>query len=906
MSTPYTVATSRVPAAEPSAVRAQLESGTDEERISGMEQVLFAAVGGTATPQLLVDVIRFVLPSKNKDVKKLLQQFWEAVPKLDEHGKLRQEMILVVNALRNDLQHPNEFIRGTTLRFLTKVREPELLEPLVPTVRECLAHRNAYVRKNAYFCVLAIYEHKATQFLIPDAADLVAQALTDESDGTCLRNGFVALVRIKPDAARAVFRERYSAAKDVLLRVQFLQFAAEDARRRPEQLAFYVDYLLAYTAPHADPLLMLEAANALTRVAADPTVLARAGAAFVRVASKVADAPVKIAALTRVQALVAASSSADAFADLVMDTLAVLQTQDQRVREAALGLALSLVCARTVEPVLKLLRKELEVSFKQVYDGVDAYRGALVAAIRDVATQFRESAADVAELLLEFLAELDVDASLSVLAYVKEVAESAPATRAGIVRALAQQLPAIRGARAYLSALWLLGEYTDAALVPEAWAALRESLGRIPLDAPDEEEHAAVQQSTKPKVLADGTYATESPLEAAAQAERGAARDDTHQLRRLLTQGDGFLASALAATLTKLVLRRVDAAHDAEANRLQAEALLIMASTLRAAEDIDADSVERVYGCIELLVAGSPEARLAFLEAPHAAFAELVAHNSAVAAGKSALSAETNSTRAEAPVRFRLLAPLSRGVPEFAVDEPVVARAQSQLKQVTQLTGYSDPVYAEALLTVSQFDIVLSVMLFNQTETTLEDLGVEFYTTGELKVVETPAKANVAPYSFHTVRTTIRVSSADSASIFGNIAYHTKQRESLVVLHDIRLNILDYIKPSECSDVRFREMWNAFEWENKVSVRSKAPVALAEYLELFKRETHMACLTPGAAADGAKFLSANMYARSCFGEDALANLSIEQAADGHVAGHVRIRTAQRGPAVSLGDRILQL
>jgi hypothetical protein len=37
-----------------------------------------------------------------------------------------------------DLQHPNEYIRGSTLRFLCKLREAELLEPLLPSARACL------------------------------------------------------------------------------------------------------------------------------------------------------------------------------------------------------------------------------------------------------------------------------------------------------------------------------------------------------------------------------------------------------------------------------------------------------------------------------------------------------------------------------------------------------------------------------------------------------------------------------------------------------------------------------------------------------------------------------------------------------------------------------------------------
>jgi coatomer subunit beta len=59
---------------------------------------------------------------------------------------------------QQDLQHPNEFIRGSTLRFLCKLREPELLEPLVPAILSCLEHRHAYVRRNAVLAVAAIYK----------------------------------------------------------------------------------------------------------------------------------------------------------------------------------------------------------------------------------------------------------------------------------------------------------------------------------------------------------------------------------------------------------------------------------------------------------------------------------------------------------------------------------------------------------------------------------------------------------------------------------------------------------------------------------------------------------------------------------------------------------------------------
>ena len=69
----------------------------------------------------------------------------------------------------------------------------------------------------------------------------------------------------------------------------------------------------------------------------------------------------------------------------------------------------------------------------------------------------------------------------------------------------------------------------------------------------------------------------------------------------------------------------------------------------------------------------------------------------------------------------------------------------------------------------------------------------------------------------------------------------------------------------------------------------------------------MACLTPEAALMGeCGFLSANLYARSLFGEDALANLSIEKGVDGVLQGHVRIRSKTQGIALSLGQSLSSL
>ena len=49
---------------------------------------------------------------------------------------------------------------------------------------------------------------------------------------------------------------------------------------------------------------------------------------------------------------------------------------------------------------------------------------------------------------------------------------------------------------------------------------------------------------------------------------------------------------------------------------------------------------------------------------------------------------------------------------------------------MVQLTGFSDPVYAEAYVNVNQYDIVLDVLIVNQTPDTLQGLTLELATLG--------------------------------------------------------------------------------------------------------------------------------------------------------------------------------
>ena len=64
------------------------------------------------------------------------------------------------------------------------------------------------------------------------------------------------------------------------------------------------------------------------------------------------------------------------------------------------------------------------------------------------------------------------------------------------------------------------------------------------------------------------------------------------------------------------------------------------------------------------------------------------------------------------------------------IDDGSKADYQSKLKKVIQLSGFSDPIYVEAYVNINQYDIVLDVLVVNQTGDTLQGLSLELATLG--------------------------------------------------------------------------------------------------------------------------------------------------------------------------------
>merc|ERR1719508_520785 len=122
--------------------------------------------------------------------------------------------------------------------------------------------------------------------------------------------------------------------------------------------------------------------------------------------------------------------------------------------------------------------------------------------------------------------------------------------------------------------------------------------------------------------------------------------------------------------------------------------------------------------------------------------------------------------------------------------------ATSKLNKVTQLTGFSDPVYAEAYVNVNQYDIVLDVLIVNQTKDTLQNCTLELATLGDLKLVEKPQPIVLGPNDFANIKANVKVASTENGIIFGNIVYDMAGATSdrnVVVLGGRNLHVGFYV-----------------------------------------------------------------------------------------------------------------
>ena len=221
-------------------------------------------------------------------------------------------------------------------------------------------------------------------------------------------------------------------------------------------------------------------------------------------------------------------------------------------------------------------------------------------------------------------------------------------------------------------------------------------------------------------------------------------------------------------------------------NSFRAEAMLTMSSIIRVGQShfvktrIDEDSTDRIMTCFRALAEYKQlkDIEDVFLVDTKTAYTTMLAAEDKTKRDRALEESHKSAIQVDDVISIRQLAKKGADAKTIEESELDLSKAlkgvqtdvdelSSKLSRIVQLTGFSDPVYAEAFVKVNKFDIILDVLLVNQTTETLQNLSLEFATLGDLKLVERPTTQNVAAHSFLSLQATVKVSSADTGVILG-------------------------------------------------------------------------------------------------------------------------------------------
>ena len=177
----------------------KMQSKDIDEKKLAVQTCLYSMIVDAVYPDnLMIQAIKYVNTCDDVEIKKVLLLFWEVIEKhkKDDTDEVRSEFLLVYNSIRKDLTSPNEYVRGRTLRLISKLPYYTLFESVKNVVFENLSHKHPYVKKNAIACILNLVKNFGVDILPEDINSQLKEIIEKDSDVSCRRNAYLVLSEV--------------------------------------------------------------------------------------------------------------------------------------------------------------------------------------------------------------------------------------------------------------------------------------------------------------------------------------------------------------------------------------------------------------------------------------------------------------------------------------------------------------------------------------------------------------------------------------------------------------------------------------------------------------------------------------------------------------------------------------
>lgn len=850
-------------------IEAALSNMSDQDvQIQALKQLIQYQVSGETPPEsVLMKTIQYTATSSNHTIKKLLFLYYEVVNTRDRKGNLKNEFWLICDALRNDLIHPNQYLRSAALRLVSKFQEPELIGPLVSTISGSLTHHSAYVRRHAVVAIGRINQRWPN--LAPDAPQDIAELLRVENDGACRRVAFLVLCDISRDLAAEFLDEVVD--KSLLNLSQSMQLTATALIKSLCSDKRKASYLPALLELLGSPSPGVQLSSALTLLDLTSSMTAsRAGlTTLVNIMLSVPNSSLKLSIADQIERLIPTHTLvAQSFAVELLSSL-----KAKPIRAKILSIVQKLITSDNAVNISSALisnlqsANELRSNENEKNDAI-SFITLILSTLKIIVASQPLSIKTIYDGVSSFVADSDHQISFVAIEIVRDIAHTAPELRSVITTHLENLLQSIRTSRVIRMALYLISLYTN-----------NDDSVNIICDAFAEDELQTGGTDTTTVVLKDGTYVQRTDVKAV---------DDTPSLSSILNK-EPFLTASLSISLARICCRLPNSNRNRAIEFIKSAIVKTKVNT----------ELNRIgFALMALDHPENDQIRDILLKTSEETFDEFVSKQMSAISVKPALSSVQTSSRVDQLINFSSLLGKKFNPPTRSIN-----RVEKKRGTLLQMSGTSDIIFCECRLIANKFDIALDFRLLNQTSVPLTNIKLELNCVGKLELIDRAAPIKLQPDQSENLHLTVKVTSAEAGKVFGSISYEVESQtgveQRFLPLAVITVSSADYMEPAKISLTDFRKKWEEFEWEKKTTIHNN----YGSFTDFINKICDVTKLLAISEIDpDLPFLTTNLYTKSFFGEEVLANVNVEMQ-NGIISGFFRLRTNTLSMAKSFSQLI---
>jgi len=892
---------------------------------------------------IMINAIHHLTIVDDIRIKKLLFLFWEIVEKTNKDGKIKEEFILVCNTLRKDLDSPNEYIRGRTLRLLTKLPMPEILENLKSAVFENLNHNHPYVKSNALMCTMSFINNFGSDCVPDSMPDQLKDIILKDNDTATRRNAYLVLSKIAPMESLELTQEIMENNEISELGDLFALCIAENLKKLcksfPNKTSIFINLLLELSV-HKSHSVLFEISSILLEVSSSPNIVSTA--------------------VNILCSLLHEERDNNTLVIILKKLIGIKNKHKEILQEQILTFAtlINLNYAKELRKIAFQLINELvtEANITQVFDKfIETFTQLNAVNENENTIELKNMISKCIILNIKKYPNIDKNYPLfllgksifskkdnvylySQISFIRELFdlysnvedEKSKLITNEMLKKIIHSFEDIDTYEIMQICIWVLSNYSnDLETLKNVFDLIMKNLGDLNFEyssnkilLKDEENDESEEKNqkrtiTKTVILEDGTYGTITQVVDAKEVNKN---KDSKYLRKFLLESNFYFSANLVSALTNIIFKMKKYEDFNKYKIYFYNTINIICSILKMNSDKifkDPDNINHIQTCLKFLLSNDDS----IFQEWNNEFMKITQNQKNLNKNEKHEEKKLNN-QPDTPINFRhckIYDPDNFDVGENQIednniysnkllDEEEDDEKIKKRKFIEVLTGTQDPIFVECEVEIFTFDLTIDFYVKNKTKNTLQNVSILLYVPNEFSIIEKPPQFTLNPNEQTSVRACIKFSKTINAYIYGQVSFSNfKGENSFYNLSGLFIELMNTFQ-AEISDLQFRKFWNEYTWEHNVMLVSRKK-SFKDIINDLCKELKMKLVFPNSVDsinEDDPFLVANLYSKTKLGEDALVNLSVEKGKDKKILGTCVLRSKTKDFMTSLGEKIKAL